>query len=51
MDLQLQKKFSRERDCISGKHREQANYPPEVQHKMMEKKSMKAKKNELKKMR
>lgn len=44
MDLQLQKKFSRERDCISGKQREQENYPPEVQHKMMEKRSMKAKK-------
>jgi hypothetical protein len=44
MDLQLQKKFSRERDCISGKQREQENYPPEVQHMMMEKRSMKAKK-------
>jgi hypothetical protein len=44
MDLQLQKEFSRERDCISGKQREQENYPPEVQHKMMEKRSMKAKK-------
>jgi hypothetical protein len=44
LDLQLQKKFSRERDCISGKQREQENYPPELQHKMMEKRSMKAKK-------